>query len=176
MLNALAEGGERERMFIVILYGGGKHSGNWRQNRGFITLIFTFFSYIFYTEAIVLWVIGVGNGNPVHGKSHGQRSLVVHRVTKSWTQLRDWACIHIVFLLFSLNSLNFTSLHVFILFYFLIYIKLHAFLNIHNIMNVLWRGKWQPTPVFLPGESCGQRNLVGCCLWGCTELDTTEVT
>ena len=25
-----------------------------------------------------------------------------------------------------------------------------------------WRRKWQPTPVFLPGESCGQRNLVGC--------------
>ena len=39
-----------------------------------------------------------------------------------------------------------------------------------------WRRKWQPTPVFLPGESQGQRILVGCCLWGHTELDTTEVT
>ena len=39
-----------------------------------------------------------------------------------------------------------------------------------------WRRKWQPTPLFLPGESQGQRNLVGCRLWGCTELDTTEVT
>ena len=29
-----------------------------------------------------------------------------------------------------------------------------------------WRRKWQPTPVFLPGESQGQRSLVGCCLWG----------
>ena len=38
-----------------------------------------------------------------------------------------------------------------------------------------WRKKWQPTPVFLPGESQGQRNLVGCHLWGCTESDTTEV-
>ena len=28
--------------------------------------------------------------------------------------------------------------------------------------------KWQPTPVFLPGESQGQRSLVGCRLWGCT--------
>ena len=36
--------------------------------------------------------------------------------------------------------------------------------------------KWQPTPVFLPGESQGRRSLVGCCLWGCTELDTIEVT
>ena len=39
-----------------------------------------------------------------------------------------------------------------------------------------WRRKWQPTPVFLPGESQGQRSLVGCHLWGRTESDTTEVT
>ena len=30
-----------------------------------------------------------------------------------------------------------------------------------------WRRNWQPTPIFLPGESQGQRNLVGCRLWGC---------
>ena len=36
--------------------------------------------------------------------------------------------------------------------------------------------EWQPTPVFLPGESQGQRSLVGCHLWGCTESDTTEAT
>ena len=39
-----------------------------------------------------------------------------------------------------------------------------------------WRRKWQPTPVFLPGESKGRGSLVGCRLWGRTELDTTEVT
>ena len=39
-----------------------------------------------------------------------------------------------------------------------------------------WRRKWQPTPVFLPGESQGQGSLVGCRLWGHTESDTTEVT
>ena len=39
-----------------------------------------------------------------------------------------------------------------------------------------WRRKWQPTPVFLPGESQGRGRLVGCHLWGHTELDTTEVT
>ena len=38
-----------------------------------------------------------------------------------------------------------------------------------------WRRRRQPTPVFLPGESQGQGSLVGCCLWGRTELDTTEV-
>ena len=35
-----------------------------------------------------------------------------------------------------------------------------------------WRRKWQPTPVFLPGESQGRGSLVGCCLWGHTESDT----
>ena len=39
-----------------------------------------------------------------------------------------------------------------------------------------WRRKWQPTPVFLPGESHGRRSLVGCSSWGRTELDTTEAT
>ena len=38
------------------------------------------------------------------------------------------------------------------------------------------RRKWQPTPVFLPGESQGQRSLVGCRLWGRTESDTTDAT
>ena len=39
-----------------------------------------------------------------------------------------------------------------------------------------WRRKWQPAPVFLPGESQGQGSLVGCLLWGHTESDTTEET
>ena len=39
-----------------------------------------------------------------------------------------------------------------------------------------WRRKWQPTPVFLPGESQGRGILVGCRLWGRTELDMTEAT
>ena len=33
---------------------------------------------------------------------------------------------------------------------------------------------WQPTPVFLPGESHGQRSLAGYNLAGCKESDTTE--
>ena len=39
-----------------------------------------------------------------------------------------------------------------------------------------WRRKWQPTPVFLPGEFQGQGSLVDCHLWGRTESETTEVT
>ena len=37
-----------------------------------------------------------------------------------------------------------------------------------------WRRKWQPTPVFLPGESQGRGSLVGCRLWGRSESDMTE--
>ena len=42
--------------------------------------------------------------------------------------------------------------------------------------KIPWRRKWQPTPVFLPGESQGQQSLVGCRLWGRTESDTIEAT
>ena len=45
-----------------------------------------------------------------------------------------------------------------------------------QIKMYVWRRKWQPTPVFLPGESQGLESLVGCRLWGRTESDTTEVT
>ena len=38
------------------------------------------------------------------------------------------------------------------------------------------RRKWQPTSVFLPGESQGRGSLVGCHLWGHTQSDTTEAT
>ena len=40
--------------------------------------------------------------------------------------------------------------------------------------KIPWRRKWQPSPVFLPGEFHGQRSLVGYSPWGCKELDLTE--
>ena len=45
-------------------------------------------------------------------------------------------------------------------------------LSLFTLMH--WRRKWQPTPVFLPGESQGRGSLVGCRLWGCTESDMTS--
>ena len=42
--------------------------------------------------------------------------------------------------------------------------------------KIPWRRKWQPTPVFLPGESHGQRSLMGYSPWGHKESDTTEHT
>ena len=50
----------------------------------------------------------------------------------------------------------------------------HDWENLVSLFTFMyWRRKWQPTPVFLPGEYQGQRSLVGCCLWGRTESDTT---
>ena len=42
--------------------------------------------------------------------------------------------------------------------------------------KIPWRRKWQPTPVFLPGKSHGQRSLAGYSPWGHRESDTTEDT
>ena len=42
--------------------------------------------------------------------------------------------------------------------------------------KIPWRRAWQPTPVFLPRESCGHRSLVGYSPWGGKESDTTEAT
>ena len=43
-----------------------------------------------------------------------------------------------------------------------------------SVGKILWRRRWQPTPVFLPGKSHGQRSLVGYCPWGHKETDMTE--
>ena len=55
------------------------------------------------------------------------------------------------------------------------YHLIQCFLEIYEpgTMNT-WRRAWQPTPVFLPGESHGQRSLAGCSPWGGKESDTTE--
>ena len=42
--------------------------------------------------------------------------------------------------------------------------------------KIPWKRAWQPTPVFLPGESHGQRSVEGYSAWGPTESDTTEAT
>ena len=47
------------------------------------------------------------------------------------------------------------------------------YFTIALISHAIWRRKWQPTPVFLPGESCGQGSLVGYGPWGLKELDRT---
>ena len=50
----------------------------------------------------------------------------------------------------------------------------HEWVTSRSLFTFLhWRRKWQPTPIFLPGESQGQRSLEGCHLWGRAELDMT---
>ena len=44
------------------------------------------------------------------------------------------------------------------------------------VRKIPWRWKWQPTSVFLPGESPEQRSLAGYSPWGWKELDVTEMT
>ena len=44
------------------------------------------------------------------------------------------------------------------------------------LRKIPWRRARQPNPVFLPGETHGQRSLVGYSPWGCKESDMTEVT
>ena len=43
-----------------------------------------------------------------------------------------------------------------------------------TLVHYPWRRKWQPTPVFLPEKSHGQRSLEGCNLWGHKESDMSE--
>ena len=43
-----------------------------------------------------------------------------------------------------------------------------------RVRKIPWRREWQPTPVFLTGESLGQRTLAGCSSWGHRELDRPE--
>ena len=69
--------------------------------------------------------------------------------------------------------------------YIYIFIRLCSFtsqffhLTLYSFMygsgRFLWRSAWQPTPVFLPGESQGQRSLVGYSPQSCTESDMTEL-
>ena len=46
--------------------------------------------------------------------------------------------------------------------------------SIPGLGTIPWRRKWQPTAVFLPGESHGQKSLESCGRWGQKESDTTE--
>ena len=46
--------------------------------------------------------------------------------------------------------------------------------NLKDCGQQLWRKRWHPTPVLLPGKSHGRRSLVGCSPWGRLESDTTE--
>ena len=104
---------------------------------------------------------GEGNVNPLqyycleNPMDRGAWLATVHGVAKSWTRRRDF---------------TFTFFHVGIC------LQCRETQVQSWVGKIPWRREWQPTPVFLPGESHGQRSLEGYSLWGCKELDVTKVT
>ena len=106
---------------------------------------------------------GEGNGNPLQYSclespmGRGAWWATVHGVAKSWTRLSNFPS-----LLWWLSSKESTC-------------------NAGNLDlipgsgKIPWSRSWQPTPVFLPGESHGQRRLVVYSPYGQKETDTTEV-
>ena len=79
-------------------------------------------------------------------------------------------------ILSSFHSFYFILLFISYFHHFSWHDKLYYGMNFNIAHASLWRRKWQPTPVFWPGESQGRGSLVGCHLWGRTESDTTEAT
>ena len=106
---------------------------------------------------------GEGNGNPLqysgleNPMDRGACATTVYGVTKSWTQLSDWAQLKShtsLTLIFHWPGPTGTAKSSF----------------------KEQRRQWQSTPGLLPGKFYGQRSLVGCHLWGRTESDMPEVT
>ena len=54
------------------------------------------------------------------------------------------------------------------------YLFVYKFLKLNVFVTFAWRRKWQPTPLFLPGKSHGQRSPVGYSPQGCKESNMTE--
>ena len=107
--------------------------------------------------------------------------LLANTTTFQIVERKQWVILNLFFLTLKkserLNTLHLLSVTT----RWRLHFKLHEYLQggkrqIFLFTFMHWRRKWQPTPVFLPGESQGQGSLVGCRLWGRTESDTTEVT
>ena len=109
-------------------------------------------SSMMYNQEINTW-LGEGNGTPL------QYSCLENPMDGgAW-----WAALHGV-----AKSRTWPSHFTFTFHFHVTSLSLFTFMH--------WKRKWQPPPVFLPGESQGRWSLVGCCLWGRTDSDTTEVT
>ena len=115
---------------------------------------------------------GEGNGKSLWyccaGKFHRQRSLVISTVLGFTRVEHDWVT--------KLPDKNRTSQVA-------VVVKntpanagdaRHVGLQDPWIGKIPWRRAWKPTPVFLPGESHGQKSLAGYSLWGRKESATTE--
>ena len=87
---------------------------------------------------------------------------------------------HILSELFTMTQSSCVALHGMTHSFIELYKSLHVWLPCGRprfnpwVGKIPWRRKWQPTPVFLPEKSQGQKSLVGYRPWGHKELDTTE--
>ena len=134
------------------------------------------FSFHFYAlekemathSSVLAWRI------PGMGEPAGLPSMGSHRVGHDWSDLAESRAEHAKVLYIypkiclQVNSTSWLRTYLTNQYVILRYCSLFTFMH--------WRRKWQPTPVFLPGESHGWGSLAGCHLWGCTESDTTEAT
>ena len=120
---------------------------------------------------------GVGNDNPLqytcleNPMNREARQATVHGVTKSQTHLSNWTYTHTKQAhKYSVTKLNQVTKG------FPSGGKAHLVKSLPVTQEIqvlstvweegnLWRRKWQPTPVFLPGKSHGQRNLEACSPW-----------
>ena len=146
------------------------------------------FKFLF---VFLMYVVGEGNGTPLqyscleNPMDGGAWWAAVHAVAKSWTRLSDFPFT------FHFHALEKEmATHSSVLAWRIPWTEKPGRLQSmgswrvgHNWATSLslstfmhWRRKWQPSPAFLPGESQGWGSLVGCCLWGRTESDTTEAT
>ena len=105
----------------------------------------------------------------------GPKHASVHTHTHTHT-LPSWKLM-IQIKTFSVTAPNVSPSHCKIKCFCLLFRVGHNWATLLSLFTFMhWRRKWQPTPVFLPGESQGQGSLVGCRLRGHTESDTTEAT
>ena len=94
-------------------------------------------------------------------------------LTSFLDQFSSFVCF-CVFYFHLINWFSLTKLVLFNTYFFFFFIQLWVCVCVCVYIYIYWRRKWQPTPVFLPGEFHGQRSLAGYSLWGCRESDTTE--
>ena len=102
---------------------------------------------------------GEGNGYPLqYSDLENSMDCIVHAVAKSRTQLKQ----------FHFHQASLVAQWV---------KSLSARKKTQGqswVSKILWRRKWQPTPIFLPGEFHGQRSIVGYSPWDHKDWDTTE--
>ena len=125
---------------------------------------------LFFESLLIFWHAEMSHTNPCPFPAPGLKSAIASRSTGpfQWRMVFRSQDLGVHALIATGISLFLGSFSKEDWKYIYFYFSLFSY--------IIWRRKWQPTPVFLPRESRGQRSLVGCCPQGCTESDTTEAT